>query len=417
MIRTWTATQAIKMAVEIRPATREEMHDFGLIGAYVFAGEFGDGPVNRTSTAIEPEWTLCAFVDGQMASMFATIPFTMRAVGNAMAVGGVSAVGTLPEFRRQGHLRAVMTEALRQMRDRGQSVACLWPSQSAIYQRYGYSNISVQRSYSIDTVDIAFTDGNFGSSTVARESEADCFDTIRKLYAEFVKDRMCYFHRGQQTWRMGMLEESAEDGPVHIAISRGDSGAPNGYVIYTLRGGRVQHRARNQEIRIRELLWTAPDAYRSLWRFLKSHDLVGAVKWGNAPSDDPALELFMEPRLLHSDEGGGVLFRMVDVPAALQARGYVNEGAVTIKVTDDNLAPWNEGTWAITALDGAAEVSESTGRPDITISVKALASLFTGYRTARDLLNWGSIEGSPEDIRRAGHLFETPYAPHCPDHF
>ncbi len=405
------------MAIEIRPATREEMSDFGLIGAYVFAGQFGDGPVNRTSTAIEPEWTLCAIVDGEMASIFATIPFTMRAVGKAMACGGVSAVGTSPEHRRHGHLRAVMTEAISQMRDRGQSVSFLWPSQSAIYQRYGFSNMGVHRSYSVDTADIAFFDGDFGESLVRRESEDDCFDTIKQLYIEFVGNRMGYLHRGRQTWRLGMLEHDEADGPVQIAVSRDADGAANGYIIYTMRAGRVQHRTRSDEIKVRELVWLNADAYRSLWGFLKRHDLVGAVRWANAPGDDPALELFMEPRLLQANDGGSVLFRMVDVPTALASRGYVNEGAVTLRVTDDTIAPWNEGTWTISVANGNAEVAPSRARPDITIGVKALASLFTGYRSADELSRWGLLEGTDDGVLRANYLFATPSAPHCPDHF
>ena len=30
------------------------------------------------------------------------------------------------------------------------------------------------------------------------------------------------------------------------------------------------------------------DAYRSLWSFLAHHDLVGRVRWNDAPADDPA---------------------------------------------------------------------------------------------------------------------------------
>ena len=36
-----------------------------------------------------------------LATSFATIPFTMRANGAPMAFGGVTAVGTLPEYRRR----------------------------------------------------------------------------------------------------------------------------------------------------------------------------------------------------------------------------------------------------------------------------------------------------------------------------
>ena len=74
-----------------------------------------------------------------MASSFTNIPFTMRANGNAMPLAGVSTIGTQPEYRRQGLVRRIHTEAFERMHEAGQPMAALWASQAAIYQRYGYA--------------------------------------------------------------------------------------------------------------------------------------------------------------------------------------------------------------------------------------------------------------------------------------
>ncbi|MBD3646079.1 MAG: GNAT family N-acetyltransferase, partial [Pseudomonadales bacterium] len=144
--------------IEYRPARPEEMGQFGLMGAYSYAGSFGHGPDNVVATANRPEWTLCAFDGDTLVASFCTIPFTMRALGKAMPLGGVSAIGTAPEYRRRGLLRELMTRALDRMREQGQPVAALWASQAAIYQRYGFAQTSVRRHYTIDTVDIRFTE-------------------------------------------------------------------------------------------------------------------------------------------------------------------------------------------------------------------------------------------------------------------
>ena len=49
------------MTIEVRAARADEMDQFGLVGAYVYAGAFGDGPDNVVSQNNRPEWTLCAF--------------------------------------------------------------------------------------------------------------------------------------------------------------------------------------------------------------------------------------------------------------------------------------------------------------------------------------------------------------------
>jgi len=142
------------MSIEFRPARQDEIGQLGLIGAYVYAGAFGDGEDNFQSQSTRPEWTLCAFDGPKMVASYATIPFTMRANGRAMALGGVSSVGTIPEYRRRGLVRELTTRSLVEMRDSGQSVAALWASQAAIYQRYGYAAASSRIRYSIDSVDV-----------------------------------------------------------------------------------------------------------------------------------------------------------------------------------------------------------------------------------------------------------------------
>ena len=127
------------MTVELRPLHADEMSQLGAMGAYVYAGAFGDTDDNILSQSHRPEWTLCALEDGKLLSSFSAIPFTMRANGQSMPLAGVTVVGTLPEYRRQGIVRRIIEQSFRQMREQGQSVAALWASQAGIYQRYGYS--------------------------------------------------------------------------------------------------------------------------------------------------------------------------------------------------------------------------------------------------------------------------------------
>jgi predicted acetyltransferase len=306
--------------IELRPATSDEMAAIGTLGGYVYGGAFGDGPDSITASANRAEWTLCAFDGSRLASSFITIPFTVRLNGKAMAMGGVSGVATRPEYRRRGLMRRLMTQATVDMRERGQAVAALWASQASIYQRFGYAIGSVSRRYAIDSIDITFFDGDTGSSTVEwLDSEAG-FDAVRALYIAFIADRTGYLHRSRALWASGPFDDRPEDGPVHIALSRDGDGQPNGYLVYTLRADKVAHRARSQELVIRDLGWLSLDAYRSLWSYVARHDLVGRVVWATAPADDPAVELLAEPRMLHSEHGEGAWFRVIDVEAPRRPR-------------------------------------------------------------------------------------------------
>lgn len=404
------------MSIEVRAARADEMDQFGLVAAYVYGGAFGDEPDNVVAQNNRPEWTLCAFVDGRMATSYSCLPMTMRANGNAVALGGISAVGTLPEYRRQGLLRAITTRSLADMRGRGQAVAALWASQAAIYQRYGYALASTPITYRIDTVDVGFYDGDGGTARVQRIDADSGFDVLKKLYVEFVKNRTGYLHRARALWLNNALSSGPTTGPAHIAVAY-DGTAAIGYVIYHVRGDKTGHSTRNQELTIKDFVWLNGDAYRSLWSWLARHDLVGRIVWVRAPIDDPAPELFVEPRLLNAQSRDGTWLRIVDAPVALAQRGYQATDSITVEVAADELSPWNAGRYKLECAPEGATVTPTRASADMTLSVKALASLYSGFRSARQLAQWGLVDADDAVLDRASRIFATRHAPHCPDNF
>jgi predicted acetyltransferase len=405
------------MTIEIRRATPEDMQQFGSLTEYVYAGAYGFGEDNLTTQANQPEWLLCAFDGSKLVASYGTIPFTMRANGNAMALGGVTTVGTLPEYRRRGLQRTLTEKAFAQQHEAGAAVTALWASQAAIYQRYGYCAGSVQGNYSIDTVDINLLQPPDPGLSVTRCSLADGFEDIRQIYREFVSNRFLYLHRSKPLWNNNTLNTDQNSGPVHTAICRNSAGEGVGYVVYTLNSNKVTHRARAQEIEIRDLTWLDIDVCRALWAFLARHDLVGRVVWHKVPLDDPTPELLMEPRLLHAQHTEGVWFRVVDVARALTERGYCADGEIVLGVTADRLSPWNEGAYHLSVADGVAEVTKTSRTAEITFPIKSLASAFCGYRRVAQLAHWGLLDGEASATARADSLFATIQAPHCPDNF
>ena len=411
------------MSIEIRPATASEMGQLGLMGAYSYGGAFGDGPDNVVATGTRPEWTLCAFdigmrqADGQptMATSFSAFPFTTRVNGNAVSLAGISTVGTRPEYRRQGLVRKIMTQAFADQYARGQCLAGLWASQAAIYQRYGFAASGGLREYRVDTPDIRLHP-NFELLPISRFEGTEVLDAVREVYKRFIAQRTGYLHRGKSLWLNNVFTPPSEDGPAYVALA-GSLEAPTGYLIYTLRAGRVAHRARAQEICVRDFAWLDLPSYGSLWHYLARHDLVGRVVWSRAPLDDPAADVFVEPRLLHSQDLEGSWWRVVDVKTALEQRGYDVEGSLVLAITEDELAPWNNGRWRVDVGSGGAGVQATDAPADIELSVRALSSLYSGHRSARHLANAGLLAGEARTVANFDQMMRSRFAPHCPDHY
>jgi len=405
------------MDFDFRAANPAEMDAFGELTAYAYGGAFGYGDDNLAQTATRPEWTLCAFDGARLAASYATLPLTARANGKAVAMGGVTTVATAPEYRRRGLLRAITKRALEAQREAGQSVAALWASQAAIYQRYGYTSATAQIGYQIDSVDLQLLTPASESMRVSRGPVAQLMPEIKALYRSFIAQRSLYLHRSGPLWQSNVLNDNGGTHPIRAAVCRDETGAAQGYVIYTLVDGRIDHRARNQLLEIRDLAALNLDAYRALWEFLGKHDLVGRISWQRAPMDDPLAELLAEPRLLHSQSHEGLWLRLVDVATAMAARGYQCDGEISFSVGADTLTPWNDGSYRLTVSNGIAEVARISTATEISIDRKHLASVWCGRHRLSTLANWGLVTGDPDAITHADILLATRTQPHCPDHF
>jgi predicted acetyltransferase len=101
----------------------------------------------------------------------------------------------------------------------------------------------------------------------------------------------------------------------------------------------------------------------------------------------------------------------------LAERGYDCDGELTIELAPDPLAPWNEGRFTLECSRSEARVATSRGNADLTLTSKALASLYSGYRSPRQLVAWGLAAANDAAIAHATRIFATRHAPHCPDNF
>lgn len=404
------------MTVEIRALRdAEELKQYQKNVNYVFAS--APSPEDDLTTPAA-DWTTCALVDGQLATTFTTLPFTVRLNGNPVKMGGVTAVGTLPAYRRQGLLRKVMTKALGEMRDRDQSLAILWASMGAIYQRFGYGLATASTRYAIDPRFGRFQESRPMPGAIELMEKEDAFPLIKQNYILWVADKNLAIHRSTILWQADTLRANVKDHPVYCAVYRNPDGEVTGHAVYQTEEGRFSDPGPGQVMKVSDFIARDMEAYRALWEYLCAHDLVRRIDFQGVAEDDPAPELLLEPRVLQRKTSDGIWMRVVDAEKALPQRPYGRRGELTIRIETDDVCPWNVGTYLLETDGPTASVRRVDRDAAITTSSNVLSSLISGYRPASHFARAGRLVAKDDlALQTADDLFRPKYAPYCPSSF
>ena len=402
------------MSIEIRPAREEEMEQFRNSAGSALMLNSND------FEAIRPGFNLCAFEDGKLATTYGSWPLTLRFNGKATPVAGITTVGTNPIYRRRGNLRSIITRHFEMLHEEGErSIAILYASMAAIYQRYGYGIVSTQNRYRVHPRFLQFSYDHPVPGTL-RDLDDDQFPLLVDLYRKFRAERTGYVHRGRAMWDAGVLAPSPavdkQKAPVRLKkIGYYEDGEALGYVIYTIQPGAPP--ASESGIQIRDLIWLSLSAYRAFWNHFAPMDLLDYIAWGRVPVDDPLPHMLLEPRMLQLRSSDGLLGRIVDVDRAVTERVYTKEAALTFEVLDD-LCPWNRGRWKLETSSGESTVTRTDEEPQLVIPISTLAMLLFGQISASEAARMVRLDVRVENsLSTWDSVMRTKYRPFCADEF
>jgi predicted acetyltransferase len=105
--------------------------------------------------------------------------------------------------------------------------------------------------------------------------------------------------------------------------------------------------------------------------------------------------------------------RLVDVGAALSARGFRGDGRIVLDVRDD-FCPWNQARWRVER--GTAV--RTTAQADLSLDASELGSVYLGGFSFEQLRRAGRLEElKPGAVARADDLFRADREPWCPELF
>jgi predicted acetyltransferase len=405
------------MAIEYRSPSADEGIVPALSATYrAFGEEIRDYDREQLPKLMPTDRIHCALDGGGTIGTTAAYAFEMTIPGGQLPTGGVTWVGVLPSHRRRGVMSELMRRQIHDLHDRGEPLAALWASESAIYGRFGYGIAAPPHTLRGDTRTFGLR-GNpepVGSVRLVERDEArEKFPPIHETVRPTVPGMLT---RTEDMWDVYRLAD--EDfmrngaGPKFFALYERD-GESQGYASYRIKSSWGDNGVPQGELRVNEAFATTPVATRELWRFLFSVDLVANV---GAFLFDPGSPLFLsvtDPRRIELKLSDGLWLRLVDAEAALRARSYAaGGGSVVLEVTDE-LCPWNAGRYRVG--EGAERTDADA---DLRLDVADLASAYLGAFDFEHLARALRVEElRPGALARASALFRTPRPPFCPEIF
>jgi predicted acetyltransferase len=325
--------------------------------------------------------------------------------GREVPAGAVADVCVAPERRGSGVAKALMAELTRAMRKQGFAVSPLWPSTTRLYRNCGWEVAGGEWRFRVPTHHLAGLRG-------AGEAVPDPGRAVRAMQRTRAADfdgplvRPDWWWRWKHPWPV----------PDHtFRYAWVEDGAVTGFLTFR----QTQTPAPDWGVGVEVMeFWTAGrNAAVGLLGFLGSHSaMTKEIHFHHAALPaTPDIAFLSDLDLMDGGMFGAWMLRLVDVPAALEARGWPEDAGVRVSLEVQD--PFADAPDRIVLeVEGGQAQATPGGTGDVCIGVGALSAWYSGYLRTVEAARLGLASGDRRHLASLDRLTgdRTVW---LPDHF
>ena len=408
------------MSETFRPARPDELEEVSRLQTHSFPApgrghqwwmEFlKDGPHG----GLEALWV--AEEDGRLVGACQLLWLRQWIAGAALPVTGVAGVAISPTHRRRGLAQRMLVAGFEHARERGDVASALFPFRASFYEDLGYGLAGEAHQYQLPP---ALLPDDKAERVKVRlvDTPAD-LDALKAVYAEAA--------RLLQTGQLDRTERSWSRSWGHddqaAVVYWSDDGVPEGYCIVRYRADLPLDR---RYLEVEERAWLTIPAQRGIYGWLSTlGDQWREIAYRAHPEEgfgdrirEPRLPLLQAPswRLWFPSATllRGPMFRVLDVPEALERRALASEAELTLKLEiEDAQVLENRGPWRVRMEGGALQVEPWIGgRVDASLAmpVQTLSRIYIGAIAPWQALAGGlaTLDGA-DVVKMLDRAFEVP---------
>ncbi len=341
--------------------------------------------------------------DGLVVGGLAAYPLAQFFGGQSVPLAGISGVGVSPEARGRGLAKAMLLRTLEQLRETS-PLAGLFASTTTLYRSCGFEQAGTVMYFSAPLA--SFPRGDRALACTALPPRT--YEPLRAPYERRARQWTGHLDRSTAIWER--LVDPYDD-IAYTYVFGEDPSALDGYIVFLQKQNPA---SLHFHVIVRDVAMSTRAAAQRILGFL--HDLrslAEVIVWRGCAAD-PLLTLL--PEQMHTvQRHERWMLRILDVPRALAARGYPPLRAEVHLAVHDATFPVNAGRRIFSVEGGRGEAHEG-GRGDVTIDVRGLAALYSGFATPYTLRAAGLIDGPDAALATLATIFAGP-EPWCADHY
>jgi predicted acetyltransferase len=409
------------MAFELRVPAEDEFLEFILPTMRAFGNpEPNDEEIADQTAAWERDRSVGARDGGEWIGGTGAYSFDLTVPGGTtLPAAGVTMVGVASTHRRRGVLKQLMARQLDDVVARDEPLAILTASESSIYGRFGYGLAVSHAVLEIDATRSEFRAGTEpsppGSMRLVSKADAAAplqaaYDRCRLLRAGSITRSPLYWElhlRDRERWRDGASA-------LFVAIHEDGDGEPDGLATWRIKDHWTDSGLPRNAVLVNDLCGATAEVEAALWRLVLDIDLASKVVSDKRPVDDPIRWRLRDPRRAQTNVVSDWLWlRVLDVPRALEGRGYQVSGQLVIDVHDP-FRPSTGGRFLLDADPKQVSCTRTDAEPDVVMEIDDLGAVYLGGVAPSTLAAAGRVKArSGEVLARADDLFATRPPPFC----
>lgn len=360
--------------MEYRKIRADELVASGRVMAQAFhASSFEEA---RNESGHEHEYFYGAVTEeGKMIATLCAPPHSVNYYGQYVPMAAVGGVASLPEYRRGGHMRHLITAMLRDARERGDKLAGLYPFSHIFYRKFGFEQTCRAQNLMIPMEKLtAFPSIGHAEQCFAPMDEK----VFSRIWKEYTKNVNLSCDR-EGKWARYLNKDPYRE-RVYTYLWYDESGSPEAYVIYTC----IRHKD-GPAYGVKDMAYTSPRALKGLLGFLKALAPQGFYLNWLAPQAFNTFLLFPEPYEIERTLNCHGMARIVDVCWCMENRPWQEKGTLVMQVTGDVLEE-NNGLYKVVIGDKVTCEKVENEEKDMTLSIQALSVLALGADTVDTML-------------------------------